>query len=389
MTPTPPKPHYGYIDCIRGYAVLMVMTGHYAYLFPNLPYPVHRIAVMGWYGVQLFFITSSLTLLLSWDHELRTRGVADTRAFFMRRFFRIAPAYYTAGVLYFFVFPPLGGFDAIQALATASFLNNWHPALIPTVAGRWNVVPGGWSISVEFTFYLLFPWFAALVRSLRAAVLFILATIIVGAIADRIDLTLLAGAYKPAALRDFLFFWFPNEASVFGFGAVVFLLIRRAAPPRPTDPRLPILFAAIAIAAFFALAFVPLGHFLGDRPFVPASLAVCPPLALFVVAMSRLPPGLPSGLLVNRFAAAMGKVSFSAYLLHFAVLAGLEHVPRLIFADATGYGAIVAFVLVWPVAALLVFAIAWCSYSLIERPGMALGKALIRQRRAAALISTS
>ncbi|MDE2006759.1 MAG: acyltransferase, partial [Rhodospirillales bacterium] len=143
-------PRYEYIDSVRGYAVLLVMLAHYVYLFADLPYPLHRLAVMGWYGVQLFFLASCVTLLMSRDHEIARRGTVSTGAFFLRRIFRIAPAFYVAAAIYFVASPPRGGFDAVQALATLGFVNAWHPLLAPTVPGAWTVVPGSWSISVEF-----------------------------------------------------------------------------------------------------------------------------------------------------------------------------------------------------------------------------------------------
>ncbi|HVC63521.1 MAG TPA: hypothetical protein VND19_24545 [Acetobacteraceae bacterium] len=42
-----PKPLFAYINCIRGYAVLLVITCHLTYEFGNLPYPVHRLTVTG------------------------------------------------------------------------------------------------------------------------------------------------------------------------------------------------------------------------------------------------------------------------------------------------------------------------------------------------------
>jgi len=376
MASTGAKPHYNYIDCVRGYAVLLVMTAHYAYLFPNLPYPVHRVVVMGWYGVQLFFLASCLTLLMSWDYETRTRGGADVGAFFIRRFFRIAPAYYAAGALYFFLIPPPNGFDTVQALASIGFVNAWHPLLTPTVAGRWVFVPGGWSIGVEFTFYLLFPLFAARVRSLPAALWLVAALLVLGAVANRAALAALSGSYRSSEVRNFLFFWFPNEMSVFGLGGVLFFVMRRA-EARGFNLRFPTLLALGAAGAFLALGFVPLGKFLGAQPLLPYSLAVCLPLMVFVFALSHA----RGRLLVNRPAMLMGKVSFSAYLLHFATLRLLGAFPAAYDAGASGYRAILAFVLTWPVAALLTFAAAWCSYRAIELPGMALGKVLIRGRR--------
>jgi hypothetical protein len=43
----------------------MVIVAYATYLFPSLPYPVHRLAVMGWFGVQLFFLASAVTLMMS------------------------------------------------------------------------------------------------------------------------------------------------------------------------------------------------------------------------------------------------------------------------------------------------------------------------------------
>lgn len=379
MTAPASKPHYFYIDCIRGYAVLMVITSHYLYQFPNVPYPVHRVLVSGWFGVQLFFIASSLTLLMSWDHEQRTGGRANWPAFFIRRFFRIAPAYYVAGLFYFFDAPPPHGFDPVQLAAGATFLNNWNPGLMPVLLSRWNPFPGGWSVSVEFTFYAVFPWFVSVAGSARKVIFFILAALAVGAVANRLALTAMAAAYPPVQLRNFLFFWFPGQASVFGFGALVFLAIRRF-PPTPWTARL---LAISACIAFVVLAFVPLGHFPGDGLRIPSVAAVCPPLALFVYALSGLPPGL----LVNRFAAAMGRVSFSAYLLHFAVLGWLDRFAGRLGAGATGYAAIAAFVVAWWVAVLLTFAAAWGVWRMIERPGIAFGSRLIRRRAARQLRS--
>ena len=51
----PRKAHFAYIECARGYAILFVIICHTTYLFPGLPYPVHRLTVLGWYGVAIVF----------------------------------------------------------------------------------------------------------------------------------------------------------------------------------------------------------------------------------------------------------------------------------------------------------------------------------------------
>jgi hypothetical protein len=43
----------------------MVIIVHATSLFIGLPYPVHRLAVSGWFGVQILFLPSTVTLMMS------------------------------------------------------------------------------------------------------------------------------------------------------------------------------------------------------------------------------------------------------------------------------------------------------------------------------------
>ena len=91
-----------YIDALRGWAVLLVISSHVSGPLLELPYPARKLANFGWYGVQLFFLASAITLLISW----RTDGRAflpKVPEFFIRRFFRIAPLYYLGAIFYFII----------------------------------------------------------------------------------------------------------------------------------------------------------------------------------------------------------------------------------------------------------------------------------------------
>lgn len=374
--PASAAPHLAYIDCLRGYAVLLVIACHLAYSYPELPNPVRRLVITGWFGVQLFFLASCLTLLMSWHAERRRRGGNDLRAFAIRRVFRIAPAYYAAAVLYYLLTPPALGFDWAQALRTVGFVNAWHPAWI-AVPQAWYVVPGGWSISVEFAFYAVFPLFAALVTSLGRALWGLVTCLAIGVAANLLAYEALIADYSAAELGNFLFFWFPNQLSVFAAGAVLYFTIRDC--PRVMDvvARHSGALALAAIGAFSALAYLPpLGKFLGDGPGLPAGHAASLPLALLVLALSR-----HQGPLVNRAVAAVGMVSFSAYLGHFAVLHLMGLLPGLFQTQATGVGAIVAYALGFVACVAATYGIAWLSYRWIEQPGVALGKRLIARLR--------
>ena len=58
---------------------------------------------------------------------------------------------------------------------TLLFVNAWSPDWMTTVEGRWQVVPGSWSVSVEFCFYFAFPLIALFVRNALQACAFALA----------------------------------------------------------------------------------------------------------------------------------------------------------------------------------------------------------------------
>ncbi|RKK05659.1 DUF1624 domain-containing protein [Pseudoroseomonas wenyumeiae] len=369
------KPHYQYVDCLRGYAVLMVIACHLAYEFPELPYRVKQLVTSGWFGVQLFFIASCLTLMMSWNAERNAKGEVSLRAFFLRRFFRIAPAYYAAGILYFVISPPPGGFDAMQALRTAVFINAWHPAWL-TAPGSWNVVPGGWSISVEFTFYAVFPLFATLVTSLRSAVIALAASLVLGAVANLTVLGAFTPHYPAESISNFLFFWFPNQFSIFALGAVAYFMMKDAPRLMAFIERHSGLIATGAILSFCIVAFLPFGKYIGSQSLMPAGHAASLPLVVLVLALSR-----HKGVLVNRPAAAMGKVSFSAYLLHFMVLYIFGLFPDLLHTQATGIEAILAYAVGLVLTVVLTYLTSALSYYVIEQPGVQAGKRLIHQLR--------
>jgi peptidoglycan/LPS O-acetylase OafA/YrhL len=373
------KPHYAFIECARGYAVLLVVIAHATYLFPGLPYPIHRLTVMGWYGVQLFFLASAVTLMMSWRYEKTRTGSVDIGAFFIRRICRIAPAYYAAAVLYFLLEPPSGGFDLQQAAASLLFVNAWHPDLLPTVPTHWTVVPGGWSIGVEFSFYAVFPFAACWITSLSRAVWLVLATLLIGAALNTLISPSLMKEFGVIPADNFLFFWFPNQMSVFALGLVLFFVLER----ERTAPQ--VRYAnALAIASVIlvlAVAYLHAPHWLALRnPVPPAFILVTLALMLFMLALSRA----RSGLLLNPVIALFGRVSFSAYLLHFAILAILQRTPPFRdYIDATDWTAAITFAATLATTLVLVLGVSWCSYHLIERPMIAAGKSFIRRRHAA------
>lgn len=371
-----------FVDCVRGYAVLLVVASHVVYAYPELPSPVHRLATMGWHGVQLFFLASAMTLLMSWRRDVEGRNVP---AFFLRRLFRIAPAYYAAAGLYALLWPPGERFDWVELLANLGFLNGWSPRMMTSLSDGWHVVPGGWSIAVEWTFYLLFPLFATWVTSLRRALALVVACLLAGPALNRLAEPLLAAGYPPTAVENFLYFWFPNQMVVFALGAALYfawdgLRRGRAAWLAAWLARRGGLAAAVAAAAFFASGFLPLPHRLGQGLLPPGMIVASLCLAGFVLALSQA----RGSWLTPRPLAIVGQASFSIYLLHFAVIRLLlDAHPVTFHAHATGLAAIAAFAVGWLAVTAISIAAAWLNYQGLERPMMALGKRLVRRLGAA------
>ena len=368
----PAKPLFAFIDCVRGYAVLLVITCHLTGAYPEMPWPVRRFTALGWHGVQLFFLASAVTLLMSWHHERARRGQADARAFFIRRLLRIAPAYYVAALLYTIAWPPEQS-SVLTLFTTLAFVNMWHPATAGTVPSSWAVVPGGWSVAVEFTFYFLFPLLAGLIRTPARALAFLALTIALAMIANPVARALMEGQYPPVAIQNFLYFWPPNQMPVFALGILLYFLVDDLMGADRYGLRRilsghGLLFAGLAVFLFASVTFLPLPHSITPfDPLPPAFLLASLTFMLFILALAAAPHCLA----VNRWAQAMGKVSFSAYLVHFAVLRLLpDQFPNAFHTAATGYAAIGFYAVAWIVVVGVTFAVSWCTYHAIELPMM-------------------
>jgi peptidoglycan/LPS O-acetylase OafA/YrhL len=186
---------------------------------------------------------------------------------------------------------------------------------------------------------------------------------------------------------NFLYFWFPNQMSVFALGLCLYFLLERDRGRSSILARYPNLVAALSALIVAGTAFIAMPHWLDLRmPLPPTFLLVSFALAIFILALARA----RTGLFINGPAALLGRVSFSAYLLHVAVLKIISALPFLRNdLSATGWRAIVTLTVALIVIVAIVVAASWCTYRLIETPMIGVGKALIRQRRMAMAQSAS
>jgi peptidoglycan/LPS O-acetylase OafA/YrhL len=379
-----PRIQLDFIDALRGVAIIGVLLSHAqrnVEIYQAMGHPAQmspwlsRYAEQGARGVQLFFVISALTLFLSAGK--RASESEPWLNFYVRRIFRIAPMFYIAFCVYC-VAPVLLKGQGLPPLATIlgtlSFTNGWNPTWL---LGANDVVPGGWSIGVEMSFYIVFPLVFLALRNFPRA----LAALLLVLILDVVTWPLLL-RYAPIDDMElwarYVFVWLPNQLPVFLFGICAYFVLfgqegRLTTFFHEGDRRHNACWFMLAVAI---LLIAP--QWLDDPRAVFLYGAA---FALLALCLYRQ----PYRWLVNRPLQHIGKISFSGYLTHFFMLqvarkllakvhAGDRLSPDLYF---------VATVLLALAGTVLVSSV---TYRLVEVPGQALGKRLIQalaSRRAA------
>lgn len=153
------------LDFLRGIAALGVLAYHYLHYGD-----ITNISMFGTYGVYLFFCLSGFSL--EWVYGPREMSAESVREFFTARFFRIFPMYAVMVALALMAAPAVNQLITTKALLNLTFLfgvNN---------PGFWSITAGGWSIGVEWFFYILFPIVWAIRGVKFSAVALIITTIV-------------------------------------------------------------------------------------------------------------------------------------------------------------------------------------------------------------------
>jgi len=143
------------IEMLRGLAAAIVVA-HHLWSLSTLPrFPGYwLIEGFGSYGVDIFFVLSAF--LLSPPSWQITSG-RELATFWARRAARIIPAYYTVVVVLFLFFVPAGSlFTGVGLRQTAANLSFTH-YLFPTTSSSFGTNGVLWTLSIEFTLYLMLP----------------------------------------------------------------------------------------------------------------------------------------------------------------------------------------------------------------------------------------
>lgn len=335
----------GWIDALRGYAVLGVVIVH-----SGSPYPALG-ASMGWgaRGVQLFFVVSAFTLCLSWNS--RHEGVGP---FYLRRFLRVAPMFWVA-LLYYLWATPTGTYQTWQVALTATFLHGLHPETIN------KIVPGDWSIAAEMSFYLVFPALMAMVTSWKRAAAFFALSSAYALFAAGRDFHVL-DRISPAAHDWAQGIWglsLPVQFIAFAVGAFAYWSTFASGRSMVLSTRT----ANVALAAAL-VTFAMFARKL-EQPVWAFS-------AIFGIVVICLANG-GGQWLVNRPIRHLGKVSYSCYLTHFLFI---ERISGALRPFELPYQ--IAYATTVVTVTLAACALSTVTYLLVERPMMRLAGRIIR-----------
>ncbi len=360
---------YEYIDSLRGLAILLVILVHAAQHFETLSPAVFFLAYKGQYGVQLFFISSALTLFLSYAQRGSIDQGNTVKFFLIRRLFRIAPAFYIAIILYsaLIVLQPVSSMPnpirIVDVILSIFFINGFFPGSINYVP------PGGWSVAIEMIFYLLIPFFFARIKTLRTAIWFFLGTVVLAYLSNRIGAYLMINythldyAYQKTW---YFYFWLPNQLPVFMLGILLFHVLKRHITLSKAMATLIIVLSTVVmISLFYIIRFYKL------EDAVPEHILVGILFSCIVFAMSKA----RIGLLENKVTRELGKLSFSMYLWHFIILQGLAYVIRRVIHADPGIQVAILYLAGVPIIAL----VSSISYDRIEMKGIQAGKKVIEK----------
>ena len=344
-----------FVDALRGIAILGVICVH---VYIESPYHGFGewLILKGNRGVQLFYLLSAFTLFYSMMERKEEKNPLGN--YFIRRFFRIAPLFYIS-IIYYLWEDGLGprfwlgdapGISTSNIIATFTFTNGFNPYWIN------SIVPGGWSIAVEMGFYLLLPILYRFIKSIRAALIWLFASYILLKIFYYILLHNLL-IKDPYLWGEFGFLSLPSQLPVFITGIVFFEIWRRQGR---ISSKMKILSFPISVLIIVA------AYFLHG--------SVIPEHVVFGVAFLFLAFGLsqyPVFFLVNPVTKYFGKISFSLYLAHPAVIFMFQKLSFL----SPG-----SFFVQFPLVLIVSTAIASATYFFIEKPGINIGKKLVKMR---------
>jgi peptidoglycan/LPS O-acetylase OafA/YrhL len=304
--------HIQSLDGIRAVSFLLVFVAHTG-LEKYVP---------GGLGVTIFFFLSGFLITTLMREEYAKSGALNLKHFWMRRALRILPPFYIVLIAAALVSPvALGPIRAQVFNVTNYWVMNHGYEGMPLGTGVY------WSLSVEEHFYLLFPFaFIALQRLKRRDQLFILYGACALILAWRYVLVL---HFHSITNRTYMGTDTRIDSIIFGCALAVWNVEKR----RLIEWRWAI-YAAAAAAVLGVCLTVRGEAFREGLRYTLQGLA----LTVLFIAAVRFPKWTPMRVLNTRILKFLGVLSYSLYLLHYAVIYAVQAaIPNVIVASVLAF----------------------------------------------------
>lgn len=344
---------FAYIDSLRGIAVILVFLIHITFFLPvikaSLPSMLETALALGQFGgVELFFIVSGFTLFRSFDIRSKIEENAE-KNFMIRRFFRIAPAYYFALIVAFIA----SKFFPIMPIKFSNLI--CHLLFISTVNN--NILFVEWTIFVEICFYIMLPFIFNNLFEYKKINLLLLITFIISVMTyflpHKISIHLL-----PIK-------WF----YIFIMGGLLYKYFKTYKIDNKYE-------GLLTLGTIFLLAIMLLAN--GNTIFnYFIYIFVSINMFLFFILIQNEKRNKLWNLLDNRFLRYIGKISFSIYLTHLLII---KYITMFIIYNKCPFFGIWAFISISLFAFILSVIISHIMFKTIEEPAINFSKKLISQK---------
>jgi peptidoglycan/LPS O-acetylase OafA/YrhL len=381
------------LDVLRGIAAAAVVVHHSFSLggHPDVPGTAIWDGLGSW-GVGLFFVLSGYLLC---DFFWRPRRQASLKVFWVRRIFRVAPAYYAQIALLFLFFAApalLMSEQGVRQILTQITFTHYYT---PNTASSLNVNGALWTLSIEMTLYLVMPLLALFVgwpavRGRRALLwpMTAVALLIAFAVGYRLLVAFQGGALQSfyfgdiapegmANARLYLARQFPGWVGLFALGIGLRWLVHQRYLPnvllRPTRHRIWV-FVVLFVPSLLWLQLVYRGSNF-THPFLFATFdLILGALLLPALLYAARPSSSDEGTATIRAGVWLGEHSYGLYLWHFPVILVIyERGTDLLPPDTTNI--LFRLLLIWSLAMTL----AVVSYNFVEVPARDYGRRLSRR----------
>ena len=351
------------LDILRSFAILAVIFYHSIKFLPNIPTLYYALASLGWAGVDLFFVLSGYLIggqILSKKFQ-QSRGVKSTIDFWIRRWTRTLPLYWT--VLFFYVAlkpilfhaPFAGGFNWRWIF----FLQNTAPMFD---FGQ------SWSLCIEEQFYFFLPFVAGALLLLRMKSSWIWLLPILMSITLRFLRARHIGTYEMTVLPPAEFVWnfrLPTWMMLDGLSIGIFLAQTHKfwSQWRSSLKRnMGLIGGILLVTVLYIYPEYPHTSFAVSIFYTYLSLA----FGLLLIAFEG-----QQSFIGCKWLQKIALCSYSIYLWHEAFSRLFARLPN--HSEFFGEWAIQLVVYL-----VLVFVFSWASYSWIEKPGLRARTPLLR-----------